>query len=343
VDLALPKLAPGKSLKFATLPEGQDPDDLLRSGGREAVADVIAQARPLADMLWLRETEQGTFDTPERRAALEARINDVMRQIADENVRKYYKQDFDARIAGFFQLTPRQSGGAPSFGGGGGGYARRPAMESWRRDALPARVGRGGFREGRNSATSSASYSVVSQQLAGSSVMRGPRTSIPRREALILLTVLNHPWLLHDHLEELSSIDFRHPDAEKLKGAVIDGFAHDGTGDAEPLRADLIRRGFAELLDRLARAITTPSVWGAEPNAAPNDVLITWQQLVALHRQAQSLVKELKDAEYALAQEPSEANFTWLRDVKARLAVLDGTEALIEGFGAASGRSAKTM
>ena len=77
VDLALPRLAPGKSLKFALLPQGQDPDDLARSGGREAVADVIAAARPLAAMLWARETEGHPFDTPERRAALEARINAV--------------------------------------------------------------------------------------------------------------------------------------------------------------------------------------------------------------------------------------------------------------------------
>ena len=56
-DLALPLLKPGKSLKFASLPEGQDPDDLVRSGGREAIADIIGAARPLADVLWMRETE----------------------------------------------------------------------------------------------------------------------------------------------------------------------------------------------------------------------------------------------------------------------------------------------
>src|SRR5262249_12690791 len=51
-DLALPLLRPGKSLLFALLPEGQDPDDLVRSGGREAVDEVLGAARPLADMLW---------------------------------------------------------------------------------------------------------------------------------------------------------------------------------------------------------------------------------------------------------------------------------------------------
>ena len=73
-DLALPLLKPGKSLKFAALPDGQDPDDLARSGGREAIEDVLGAARPLAHVLWTRESEGGPFDTPERRAALEARL-----------------------------------------------------------------------------------------------------------------------------------------------------------------------------------------------------------------------------------------------------------------------------
>jgi len=70
IDLALPQLKPGKSLSFAALPQGHDPDDLVRSGGPGAIADVLAGARPLADVLWTRETESGRFDTPERRAGL---------------------------------------------------------------------------------------------------------------------------------------------------------------------------------------------------------------------------------------------------------------------------------
>jgi DNA primase len=71
-DLALPLLQPGKSLRFALLPAGQDPDDLVRAGGADAMGAVIGAARPLVDMVWVRETESGVFDTPERRAALEA-------------------------------------------------------------------------------------------------------------------------------------------------------------------------------------------------------------------------------------------------------------------------------
>src|SRR5206468_370111 len=86
VDIALPLLKPGKSLKFASLPEGQDPDDLVRAGGREAVNEVLGAARPLSQVLWTRETEAGAFDTPERRAALEARIGEITAVIGDESV-----------------------------------------------------------------------------------------------------------------------------------------------------------------------------------------------------------------------------------------------------------------
>jgi DNA primase len=109
------------------------------------------------------------------------------------------------------------------------------------------------------------------------------------------------------------------------------------------MTAELGRRGLAEVAARFARTITTSSVWGSKPEAAPDDVLMTWKQLVALHRQYHSLIKELRDAEQALGQDSTEANYSWLQDVKARLSVLDGTEALIEGFGASSGRAVRSL
>src|SRR5438270_3559100 len=136
VDLALPHIRPGKTVRFALLPEGQDPDDLLRSGGREAITEVIASARPLAEMLWQRETEAGGFDTPERRAALDRRIAEVTNAIADSSVRKYYRQDLDERVRALFAPAPREGGaqrwergrfGEQSHWQGKGRQGRRPA------------------------------------------------------------------------------------------------------------------------------------------------------------------------------------------------------------------------
>jgi DNA primase len=197
----------------------------------------------------------------------------------------------------------------------------------------------------------SSPYLVVSQQMAASPLYRGARTSVPLREALLLQAALNHPWLLHDHLEDLSQLEFRYPDAERLKSAIIDLFAHNGdhggsqSGSLDPaaLSVELIRQGFDDVMARIARSITTPDVWGARPDAAAADVLVTWGQLVALHRQWHSLTKELKDAEFALGEDSSEANYLRLRDVKTRLTAVEGTEALIEGFGASSGRPASSV
>jgi DNA primase len=183
----------------------------------------------------------------------------------------------------------------------------------------------------------------VSQQLAASPLHRGHRTAVPRREALILQAALNYPWLLHDHLEEFASLEFRHADTERLRSALVDIAVHAAAADADVVRAELSARGLTDIMNRVAAAITTPSVWGTRPEAAPDDVLVTWQQLVALHRQWHSLIKELRDAEQALGQDASEANFLRLRDVKARLSRMEGTEALIEGFGASSGRGVRSL
>jgi len=329
VDLALPQLRPGKSLRFAVLPEGQDPDDLVRAGGREAVAEVLAGTRPLVDMLWLRETEDGSFDTPERRAALESRIAAVAGAIGEESVRRYYRQHLADRLKRLFAAPESVP-------------ATRGRDFAERRSAWAGR--RGGRKPlPREALVRGQPYVVMSPNLVTSPVHRGYRSTMPRREALILQAVLNHPWLLHEHMEELAQIEFRHAEAQKAKGVFIDAFAHGAADDRAQLEAELAAHGHANLHERIERAITTASVWGVQPEAAPDDVLLTWKQLLALHRQWHSLLKELKEAEFALGQDNSKANFDWLCDVKARLSVIDGTEALVEGFGASSGRAARTL
>ena len=214
----------------------------MRSAGREAVADVIGAARPLAAMLWARETEGHTFDTPERRAALEARINEVTSGIGDESVRKYYRQDFNARLAQFFAPAQGRRAAISSAGRVRHGQNwRERGNSNWQpRNGAPQRPATGG---------KNTPYVVVSQQLASSPLHRGHRTAVPRREALILQAALNYPWLLHDHLEEFASLEFRHADAEKLKGALVDIAAHAAAADAEAVRAELAGRGLAEVME----------------------------------------------------------------------------------------------
>jgi DNA primase len=347
-DLALPHLKPGKSLRFALLPEGQDPDDLARTSGRGAIEEVIGAARPLAEMIWAREIEGGSFATPERRAALEARINELANSVRDEVVRRYYRQDLVERLQRTFAPEPQRS-----FAGRNGFAGRNFGGESPRR--FQPRAGGGGkFSAGRASGFAAPGlgrgpYQATSPQLANSPIMRGQRSSLSRREALILQCLINHPWLLHEHLEQVAALEMAHPEAHKLRAGIIAAFANDHhhspdpSEQAEKMHADLERAGFSQVLQRVERAITTVAVWGARPGAAREDVLSTWHQLVVLHQKTHALLRERKDAELALGEEPSDSNMAWLKDVSHRLESLEGTEAQIEGFGELSGRFQKNV
>ncbi len=347
-DIALPLLRPGKSLRFALLPEGQDPDDLARTGGRAALDDVLGAARGLADVIWSREIEGGNFSTPERRAALDARIKELGNVIRDETVRGYYRQDLTERLKRM--LMPEQ--GAQGFQRGPYRSESAGRFQPRRPGSAPARGGN--FRDKPGSASlmraiPNGPYQAASGQLAASPIMRGQRSSLSRREALILQMLINHPWLLHEHLEDVAALELAHPEAHKLRAGIIAAFSHYGPTDdpaaeAARIRAAIAAKGdLSDILQRVERSITTHAVWGARPEAASGDVLSTWHQLVALHRQWHSLLRELKDAELALGETNNEANLGWMQDVKARLAQVDGLEALIEGFGEQSGRAQRGM
>jgi DNA primase len=330
VDIALPHLKPGKSLRFALLPQGHDPDDLIRSGGVGAMADVLAAARPLADVLWTREMEGGRFDTPERRAGLEARINELMSTIGDETVRRYYRQDLWQRLRNL--TTP---GSSDRFGRGGSGR--------------PRAVGRGGregpFRShsggrGQEPAQGRA-FLPLSPRLQTSSIVRGSRSALPPREALIMLAALNHPWLLETEAEQLADLEFLNSDADTLRRVMLDITASRQPlqpSDGATLRDAVMARDCGAVLQRIEGALTHLADWPAREGAAPEDVRQWWTHVLTLHRKNRTLNKELKEAERALGEELSEQNFAWLQDVRAQLSSLEGTEASIEGFGALSGR-----
>ncbi len=336
-DLALPRLRPGKSLRFALLPEGQDPDDLFRSGGREAIADVLAGARPLAEMLWAREVEASSLDTPERRAALEAKIKGLAQGIGDEAVRKYYVQDFETRLRNLLQPSTARDGAGPRRSGnawsGGFGAGARNGSGSWQRNRGPG----GRLPQGREP------LAQPSTRLSGSPIVRGHRTALPPREALILMAVINHPWLLEHHAEAFSALDFLNPDADLLRRAILDAVTAEAQLEAETVRAAVTGRGLSGVLSRVEGAITHLSDWPARTGASPEDVDPWWTHVVALHRKQRTLNRELKEAERALGEELTDANLARLRDVQGELSALDGNEAQIEGFGLSSGRPARSV
>jgi DNA primase len=125
IDLALPLLEAGKSLRFAIMPDGVDPDDLIRSGGAAAMQARLDQALPMVQLLWRRETEGKVFDSPERKAALDKSLRDSLRRITDGSIRGHYGEaikalryelfqtDFQRNFQPGRQKTGARRGGAP--------------------------------------------------------------------------------------------------------------------------------------------------------------------------------------------------------------------------------------
>ena len=90
IDLALPLLEAGQSLRFAMMPQGQDPDDVIRAGGPAALQVLLDKALPMVDLLWQREIQGKVFDSPERRAMLDKVLREKIGMIRDPSIRSHY-------------------------------------------------------------------------------------------------------------------------------------------------------------------------------------------------------------------------------------------------------------
>jgi DNA primase len=325
IDMALPLIGPGRSLGFALLPEGEDPDDLVRSGGREAISHLLAHALPLAGVIWKRETENKSFATPERRAGLERRFGEIAREIRDEALRRQYQKDFKDRLFQFFRR----------------GYAASAKA--------PKKVWGGGPKANHETKTNLTSPPEVSQSLAASPLLRLGKPACPMSEGLILLLLLNHPGLIAQHLEELAEIEFSSAEAVALRDALVAlpsaaaAPLDRASPDAASLRAAAEGQGFGPMLQKLDAVAAHGSHWYAKAGAADADADEVLKQALSLHRRAKTLQRELQLAELALGKDSSEANLGRLKDIQAQLSALGGIEAAVEGFGAQSGRPSGTL
>ena len=315
IETALPLIGPGKSLRFALLPEGQDPDDLAKSGGPEAIAAVLAAAQPFAEMLFVRETEGQVFDTPEKRAALERRLRELTGQIGDETLRKHYSADMGQRLAALFGVASPARAPRREFSG-------EPRPRFQRRS--------GPFDPGPRLGLAGAPMP------APAGVARGRRD--PPREIAILAALLGHPALLEAHFEEVAALDLESAALAAFRSRMLD-LSPEAFADAAALAEGLEGRGLAgERARILEAAAKMPDWWCLKAEAELSDAEIVLGQCLALQRKARALHKDLKLAEAALADDPTEQNFARLLDIKSSLADLAHAEAAAEGFGEMSGR-----
>ena len=213
VDLALPLLEAGKGLRFAVLPGGQDPDDLIKSQGPQAMQAVIEGAQPMVRLLWQRETEGRVFDSPERKATLDKSLRAALKRISDPSIRTHYGEDIKRLRLELF----------------GQGGARVPAFRGARfvpkGTPLPA--------------SASARQSLLAQGLAVEEVLR---------EAVILASLILHPSLIHRFESALERLDLTGEDHNHLRALLL---AHADENPAS--LDDILRVEAGAALDALMR------------------------------------------------------------------------------------------
>jgi DNA primase len=310
LDIALPALAPGKSLRFVFLPEGQDPDDLLRKAGAAAVQAAVDRTVGFAEVLWQREAERAPLDTPERRADLEKRLNALVAQIRDAAVKRNYKSEFDQRLGdlngprgGRGRGAAGQRGRAFSIGVyGSGGSALRIA---------PPR-----FSEPPNLRTVPM---AVSAELQRTPQLQDRQLAFPLREALLIMGAINHPSIALLEAEVFAELEFENREIGRLQQALVDCIAQNPAAT----RADLIRvleeRGHGVLLAKVERALDSSQSWAALTSET-NHATRSWRQAADLQLRVSSLRKELEAA--IRDYDDTEEAFEQIRHLRERLSVV---------------------
>ncbi|MGR3838463.1 MAG: DNA primase [Cognatishimia sp.] len=274
IDLALPLLQAGQSLRFAIMPDGQDPDDVIKAGGPKAMQTILDQAKPMVDLLWQREIEGKSFDSPERKAALDKALREKIKLIRDPSIRAHYGEAIkDMR----WKLFRPQRGGN---GAGKSGYRPR---------------GKWGAPQGAQ-ATTKASL-LVSADEARQRHMR---------EAVILASVIVTPSVLDEFEAGLENLTCDHEDHAFLRDLLLRQ-VHRGVADLKTIVMDAMG---PEALDVL---MANPHVRLAPPLRRKGDEecarLTISEELRKLATEA-GLTAEIAEAEENLREFEDEA-VTW--------------------------------
>lgn len=276
----LPHLKPNHSAKFAFLPNGQDPDSIVRGQGPKALGAVLDAAIPLVEFLWNHHTAGKSLDTPELRAGLEKTLEDKTVRIADRAVQQYYRQAFRDRL---YQTY-----------GGGAGRAR----------------GTQNNYQNKNDKFGKLRAPVALHRPGQAGQM------LPTH--ILLATVINHPQMLADIEEDLGHMTIpQSPRLDQLRQKILQIGASDTTLDASAMVAQLRQAGFDEDLAVLLCEAVYIHAGFARAEADYSAAMRGWQDTQKFV-QKRYVMQEVRAAGQALAQDFSEDNerrLSALRDV----------------------------
>jgi DNA primase len=248
IDRALPYIAPGQSLFFTLLPDGMDPDDLIRARGPQAMAEQLAARIPLSELLWRRERDAEPLDTPERQAGLEARLMAACNLIRHGGVKAAYERDLRARLREhLWQLR----------------QARRPRTMT---------------RRGPGRGPIEPETGLDAQE----TLRRGGLESLPGLG--LVVRAIDSPDLLALGTEALALCRFRNTDVAHLRDAAIDAANAGDAIDREAIALHLTDSGHLHAARLLNDYPDTPPIQADAPEA--REWLIALEQYQALQRSA---------------------------------------------------------
>jgi DNA primase len=301
---ALPHLGPERTLRFVALPAGQDPDDLVRSGGREAIEALLATPEPLVERLWRHEVEALPLDTPEARAGLKQRLVEHTQAIADPSVRQLYRDEWLRRFDALVR-PPRQQGQARSL------FPRR----DWKK------------QRGRFGPTEEERFQQSATTTAGTRSVGSAGVEAPIARALLQGFIL-YPQALHEHLEELAHLAIADKRSAGLRDQLVQIAMAGQHLDRETLQTILadrtagadVRRGAMRF--SFTQAGSNPEVALSDLGAALEAVIARSEIDAALGEATRRLKEDMNETAYAEQQRLKAAQ----KSYNDRLASLAGNE-----------------
>jgi len=307
VETVLPHLKPGHSVQFALLPDGLDPDELIRQHGPGAFAEVLERTRPLFDVLIEREERRGETATPEARASFDARLKAQVGRIADGGVRAHYERELREILWRRGQQLARAGARSPGRRPDAAAGHRRNNLEpDWRLAVRSSeRLRLGGLPRA----------AVAREAAVRSNALAERVLPVPAREALLMATLLNHPWLMEEHCEMVAQLPLSAAPLARLRDALLGLFSQGSPLDSAQLRTQLSAIGLDSVVAAVGRAITHKGDKFAEPGTAAAQVEAGWLHALAMHKSQTELKRHLK----GLETDSSEAAFEQIVEIQQQL------------------------
>lgn len=293
-EVALPHLTPDRTLRLAALPAGEDPDTLVRKGGRGAFQAVLDAARPLSDALFDLVRETAGDRTPEQRAAFRTRLEAAAARIGDKALASEYRRALLDRFfasGGRGRFSPAARGGTFARAGGSpvraGGRFARPAPGSPRDP-----VSRGWA--GPDPSTGRAARPAVDLDAVQA-----------ERARCLCAILLHHPELVHDVEEAFAGLDLP-PGLSRVRDETLHWAEASETLDSAGLLSHLEACGLAAEAAQVLAAAPVPLPDCAAPDAMPAEAEAGWWHLFGLMRRAR-LDEEVAAASRDFVAQPTEA------------------------------------